>query len=156
MFLEVVVHDSTSGGRRIPPALIALMIGAFGIGMTEFIVAGLLPEIGADLGVSLSSAGLLVSGYAAGVAVGAPLLTGLTGRVLGSIGIGNIGAHMERDINLVIDVEPQEAALLIGLIETLLVEWYINRHERQQRMAKLVAVAAEKKADKKAAEKAQQ
>ena len=49
------------------------MIGAFGIGMTEFIVAGLLPEIGRDLGVSLSSAGLLVSGYAAGVAVGAPL-----------------------------------------------------------------------------------
>jgi DHA1 family inner membrane transport protein len=57
------------------------MIGAFGIGMTEFIVAGLLPQIGRDLGVSLSSAGLLVSGYAAGVAVGAPLLTGLTGRV---------------------------------------------------------------------------
>ena len=75
------MHDSTSPGRRVPPALIALMIGAFGIGMTEFIVAGLLPEIGRDLGVSLSSAGLLVSGYAAGVAVGAPLLTGLTGRV---------------------------------------------------------------------------
>ena len=75
------MHDGTSPGRRVPPALIALMIGAFGIGMTEFIVAGLLPEIGRDLGVSLSSAGLLVSGYAAGVAVGAPLLTGLTGRV---------------------------------------------------------------------------
>lgn len=62
--------------------------------------------------------------------------------------IGNIGAHMERDINLVIDVEPQEAALLIGLIETLVTEWYVNRHERQQRMAKLVAVAADKKMEK--------
>jgi len=57
------------------------MIGAFGIGMTEFIVAGLLPDISSDLHVSLSAAGLLVSGYAAGVAVGAPLLTALTGRL---------------------------------------------------------------------------
>ena len=94
------MHDSTSPGRRVPPALLALMIGAFGIGMTEFIVAGLLPEIGRDLGVSLSSAGLLVSGYAAGVAVGAPLLTGLTGRVdrkvlllalMGIFIVGNLG-----------------------------------------------------------------
>lgn len=75
------MQDGNSTGRRVPAALIALMIGAFGIGMTEFIVAGLLPEIGRDLGVSLSSAGLLVSGYAAGVAVGAPLVTALTGRV---------------------------------------------------------------------------
>ena len=44
------MHDSTSPGRRVPPALIALMIGAFGIGMTEFIVAGLLPEIGRPRG----------------------------------------------------------------------------------------------------------
>ena len=67
--------------RRPPAALVALMIGAFGIGMTEFIVAGLLPDISSDLHVSLSAAGLLVSGYAAGVAVGAPLLTALTGRL---------------------------------------------------------------------------
>lgn len=75
------MHASPPVDRRMPPALVALMIGAFGIGMTEFIVAGLLPEIGADLGVSLPAAGLLVSGYAGGVAIGAPLLTGLTGRM---------------------------------------------------------------------------
>ena len=73
--------DPTPTSRRPPAALVALMIGAFGIGMTEFIVAGLLPDISSDLHVSLSAAGLLVSGYAAGVAVGAPLLTALTGRL---------------------------------------------------------------------------
>ena len=45
--------------------------------------------------------------------------------------MGNIGAHMEKDINLIIDVEPKEAELLIGLIEILLKEWYIVRHERE-------------------------
>jgi hypothetical protein len=59
--------------------------------------------------------------------------------------IGNIGAHMEKDINLVIDVEPDEAGLLIGLIETLITEWYIARHEREQRMARIIATAADKK-----------
>ena len=72
--------NRSTSSRRPPAALVALMIGAFGIGMTEFIVAGLLPDISSDLHVSLSAAGLLVSGYAAGVAVGAPLLTALTGR----------------------------------------------------------------------------
>lgn len=74
-------ETNRTSSRRPPAALVALMIGAFGIGMTEFIVAGLLPDISADLHVSLSAAGLLVSGYAAGVAVGAPLLTALTGRL---------------------------------------------------------------------------
>jgi hypothetical protein len=59
--------------------------------------------------------------------------------------IGNIGAHMEKDINLVIDVDPEEAALLIGLIETLITEWYVNRHERERRMARLVGVSQAKK-----------
>jgi hypothetical protein len=58
--------------------------------------------------------------------------------------IGNIGAHMEADINLIVDVEPEEAALLIGLIETLLSDWYVARHDREERMAKIRAVAAEK------------
>ncbi|MGZ4598449.1 MFS transporter [Oryzihumus sp.] len=74
-------ETNRTSSRRPPAALVALMIGAFGIGMTEFIVAGLLPDISSDLHVSLSAAGLLVSGYAAGVAVGAPLLTALTGRL---------------------------------------------------------------------------
>ncbi|ENK2914658.1 DUF4145 domain-containing protein [Vibrio alginolyticus] len=64
-------------------------------------------------------------------------------------GIGNIGAHMEKDINVIVDVEPEEAALLINLLETLIKEWYINRHEREQRMQALIGVAQQKQEDKK-------
>ncbi|WP_131742070.1 MFS transporter [Actinomadura roseirufa] len=59
----------------MPLALLALAISAFGIGTTEFIINGLLPDLAADFDVSVPVAGLLVSGYAAGVVVGAPLLT---------------------------------------------------------------------------------
>jgi DHA1 family inner membrane transport protein len=65
----------------MPIALLALTLSAFAIGTTEFVIVGLLPTIAADLGVTLPSAGLLVSLYALGVAVGAPLLTALTGKV---------------------------------------------------------------------------
>ncbi|MBD3826951.1 MULTISPECIES: MFS transporter [Stenotrophomonas] len=67
--------------RGIPLALLALTLGAYAIGTTEFVIVGLIPTIAADLGVSLPSAGLLVSLYALGVAIGAPVLTALTGRV---------------------------------------------------------------------------
>jgi len=67
--------------RGIPLALLALTLGAFAIGTTEFVIVGLIPTIAADLHVGLPSAGLLVSLYALGVAVGAPVLTALTGRV---------------------------------------------------------------------------
>jgi MFS transporter, DHA1 family, inner membrane transport protein len=59
----------------MPRALLALAIGAFGIGTTEFVVMGMLPEIADDLGVSVSAVGLLISAYAIGVVVGAPTLT---------------------------------------------------------------------------------
>ncbi|HEX2010447.1 MAG TPA: MFS transporter [Roseateles sp.] len=65
----------------MPIALLALTLSAFAIGTTEFVIVGLIPTIAADLGVSLPSAGLLVSLYALGVAVGAPVLTALTGRL---------------------------------------------------------------------------
>ena len=65
----------------MPLALLALTISAFAIGTTEFVIVGLIPTIAGDLGVDLPSAGLLVSLYALGVAIGAPLLTALTGRV---------------------------------------------------------------------------
>ncbi|MDT8878826.1 MFS transporter [Halomonas saccharevitans] len=65
----------------MPIALYALMLSAFAIGTTEFVIVGLVPTIAQDLSVSLPSAGLLVSLYAAGVAVGAPVLTALTGRM---------------------------------------------------------------------------
>ncbi|WP_060513375.1 MFS transporter [Pseudomonas sp. NBRC 111124] len=66
---------------RINPPLVALAIGAFGIGVTEFAPMGMLPGIAADLGVSIPAAGLLVSAYALGVLIGAPLMTLATGRV---------------------------------------------------------------------------
>lgn len=65
----------------MPLALLALTISAFAIGTTEFVIVGLVPTIAEQLGVSLPSAGLLVSLYALGVAVGAPVLTALTGKV---------------------------------------------------------------------------
>ncbi len=65
----------------MPLALFALTISAFAIGTTEFVIVGLIPTIAADLQVSLPSAGLLVSLYALGVAIGAPVLTALTGRM---------------------------------------------------------------------------
>jgi len=59
----------------MPIALLALTAGAFGIGTTEFVIMGLLMQVSADLHVSITAAGLLISGYALGVAVGAPMLT---------------------------------------------------------------------------------
>jgi len=60
--------------------------------------------------------------------------------------IGNIGAHMEKDINLIIDVDPGEAEILIQLLETLFKEWYVNRHERDEQMKQIVAIAQAKNA----------
>ncbi|MBQ1560773.1 MFS transporter [Caulobacter sp.] len=65
----------------MPIALYALTVGAFGIGVTEFIIMGLLLQVSADLGVSIPTAGLLMTGYALGVFVGAPILTLLTRRL---------------------------------------------------------------------------
>ncbi|CAM3098402.1 MFS transporter [Vibrio rarus] len=64
----------------MPLALFALTLSAFAIGTTEFVIVGLIPTMATDLQVSLPSAGLLVSLYALGVAIGAPVLTALTGK----------------------------------------------------------------------------
>lgn len=61
-------------------------------------------------------------------------------------GIGNIGAHMERDIGMIVDVDPGEAQALVELVELLFDEWYLARHERQQRLSRVQEIAAEKKA----------
>ena len=66
---------------RLNPPLLALAAGAFGIGVTEFAPMGLLPVIAADLDVSIPTAGLLISAYALGVVLGAPLMTLTTGKV---------------------------------------------------------------------------
>ncbi|MGV0085192.1 DUF4145 domain-containing protein [Rahnella aceris] len=63
--------------------------------------------------------------------------------------IGNIGAHMEKDINLIIDVNPEEATLLIEMIEMLLDDWYVARHEKQQRVLKMKELAEAKFSAKK-------
>ena len=66
---------------RLNTPLIALAVGAFGIGVTEFAPMGMLPDIATDLGVSIPAAGLLVSAYAMGVLIGAPLMTLTTARI---------------------------------------------------------------------------
>ncbi|MFF6995986.1 MFS transporter [Streptomyces sp. NPDC008313] len=65
----------------MPLALLALAIGAFGIGTTEFVIMGVLPEVASDFGVSIPTAGLLVTGYALGVVIGAPIMTALGTKV---------------------------------------------------------------------------
>ncbi|MEE3622710.1 hypothetical protein UCD39_01730 [Nitrospirillum sp. BR 11752] len=56
----------------MPLPLFALAAAAFAIGTTEFVIMGLLPDVAMDLGVSIPVAGLLISGYALGVVIGAP------------------------------------------------------------------------------------
>lgn len=65
----------------MPIALYALTVGAFGIGVTEFVIMGLLLQVSGDLGVSIPVAGLLMTGYALGVFVGAPVLTVATRKL---------------------------------------------------------------------------
>ena len=64
--------------------------------------------------------------------------------------IGNIGAHMEVDINVIVDVDPDEAQTLIELVEALFVEWYVAREARKARLGHLKQIAADKKQQKEA------
>ena len=99
----------------MPAALLALAIGAFGIGTTEFVIMGLLPEVATDFGVSIPSAGLLISGYALGVVVGAPLLTALGSKVsrktvlIALMGLFIVG-------NLISALAPSYGVLMAGRI----------------------------------------
>lgn len=63
--------------------------------------------------------------------------------------IGNIGAHMEKDINLIVDIEPNEAQKLIKLIEHLLEPWYINRHEQELLYADIIGIDENKQSTRK-------
>lgn len=62
--------------------------------------------------------------------------------------IGNIGAHMERDVDLLIDIDAGEAQALIELIEMLFDEWYVEQHNRVERLKKIAKIGAEKSAAK--------
>ena len=64
-------------------SLLALAVAAFGICSAEFLIQGLLPEISADLGVTIATAGFLVTGYALGVAFGSPFLIVFVNRLRG-------------------------------------------------------------------------
>lgn len=76
-----MVVSGAPDGSPMPIALYALSLAAFSIGTTEFIISGILPAVSADLGVSIPTAGLLVTGYAVGVAIGGPILAMLTTRL---------------------------------------------------------------------------
>ncbi|WJI17484.1 MFS transporter [Pseudoxanthomonas winnipegensis] len=101
----------------MPLALLALTLAAFAIGTTEFVIVGLIPTIATDLGVALPSAGLLVSLYALGVAIGAPILTAITGRVprkpllVGLMALFTVG-------NLVAWLAPGYATLILARLLT--------------------------------------
>ena len=103
----------------MPMAVYALTAGAFGIGTTEFVIMGLLMQVAADLQVSIAAAGLLISGYALGVFVGAPLLTVATGRLprkavlVGLMIVFTLG-------NLACALAPNYALLMAGRIVTSL------------------------------------
>jgi MFS transporter, DHA1 family, inner membrane transport protein len=109
-----------AGTTRTPAmAIYALTIGAFGIGTTEFVIMGLLLQLATDLQVTVSSAGLLISGYAMGVFVGAPLLTAALSpmprktALLVLMGIFTLG-------NLACALAPSYAVLMVARIVTSL------------------------------------
>ncbi|MCE4556556.1 MFS transporter [Roseateles cellulosilyticus] len=114
-----MTHTIASDGKRSSLALYALTLGAFGIGTTEFVIMGLLIQLAADLHVSLPSAGLLISGYALGVFVGAPLLTAALSKVprktalLALMVIFTLG-------NLACAVAPSYSVLMVARVVTSL------------------------------------
>ena len=67
--------------KGLKPSLLTLTIGGFSIGMTEFMMMGVLPDVSRTLSISIPSAGHLISIYALGVVIGAPLMTGITGNL---------------------------------------------------------------------------
>jgi DHA1 family inner membrane transport protein len=103
------------GERRMPSGLIALALGGFGIGLTEFLIAGLLPQVASSFAVSEAAAGRLISGYALSVAVGAIALTAATARLprkgilVGLVALFVIG-------NLLSALAPSYPVMLLGRI----------------------------------------
>ncbi|ABK02227.1 major facilitator superfamily MFS_1 [Arthrobacter sp. FB24] len=99
----------------MPIGLLALALGGFGIGLTEFVIMGLLPEVAADFSVSEATAGWLISGYALAVVVGALLLTAAVTRferkpVLAVLLVLFIAG------NLVSAIAPDYSMMMIGRI----------------------------------------
>ena len=80
------------------------------------------------------------------------LPTGVTSDTIEAIdhvrSIGNIGAHFEKDINVIVDVDPGEAQALIDLIEILFEEWYVAAHKRSEKLRKIKGISEQKKLEK--------
>src|SRR5260370_22092655 len=74
-----IVPKTPASASRLP--LLALALASFGIGTTEFVIMGLLPDVAGDLGVTIPQAGFLVTGYALSVAFGSPFLAVATARM---------------------------------------------------------------------------
>ncbi|MBC9248861.1 MFS transporter [Pseudomonas alcaligenes] len=126
--------------------LLALALGGFVVGSSEFIIMGLLPEVAADLNVSLAAAGLLVSAYAMGVVIGAPLLGPLLGRLphkqallwlMGSYALGNLGCALAPDYHWLIAMRMLTAVSHAGFFgcATLLAAELAPLHRRASAMA---------------------
>lgn len=75
------IKKKQTSKEPFPISILSLTVGAFAIGMTEFVIMGILPNVARDLQVSISTAGQLITMYALGVAIGAPILTILTQRI---------------------------------------------------------------------------
>ena len=103
----------------MPLPLLALALAAFAIGTSEFVIMGLLPDLAYDLSVSIPQAGFLVSGYALGVVIGAPILAIATARLarrtalIGLIGTYAIG-------NLLCAISPTYELLMAARVATAL------------------------------------
>lgn len=135
---------------RFSPPLLALAAGAFGIGTTEFVIMGLLPEVASDLHVTIPSAGLIVTGYAIGVVIGAPLLAILTARLprkgtlIGLMALFTVG-------NLLCAIAPTYGLLMAARVFTafshaaffgigaVVAADLVPRHQRAQAMALMFA-----------------
>ena len=103
------------GSERMPAGLVALAAGSFGIGLTEFVIAGLLPQVGASLGVSEAAAGWLISGYALTVAVGAIVVTAATsGLPRKAVLVGLVALFVAG--NLLSAIAPNYPVMMLGRV----------------------------------------
>lgn len=132
----------------MPIALLALAISAFGIGTTEFVIMGLLPQVASAFGVSIPTAGHLVTGYALGVVIGAPLLTALATKLprktmviglMALFGAGNLASAFAPSFHLllvarVISALPHGAFFGVGAV----IATELSRPERRARAVSLM------------------
>jgi DHA1 family inner membrane transport protein len=115
----LIRHGEAPTLSAMPLSLFALALAAFAIGTSEFVIMGLLPDLSRDLSVSIPQAGLLVTGYALGVVIGAPILAIATARLprkaalLGLIGTYAIG-------NLLCAIAPTYTTLMAARVLTAL------------------------------------